>query len=613
MPASGSLGAPRSGPGRLALGGELSGGAGGLAALCFAGAPTSCRSRAADRRPLGRSPNAPAARAALLVDRRPGAVGAAAVGAARRTGARPRGARRTSRCWSSTGRPRSRPDPRVRPVRPDELDRYLPGGHRDVHRGGRRQPARRRRRRRLPRAGRRARRGRARVRPLRGRRGGVQGRDRALSPRGRARSRASGSRPAHRGRGTRHGRAPRPSVESRRRGIAPVVSLYVNDFNRAARPPTSASGSARSAASPRSCSDRPARLAAAGRDRRGSSRIGSAGCGREPRYDVAALALARARRRPWPGARQSSAPCGPPRRLPDFVTARCGGGADHRRRGHHRRCCSGRRPTRDALKPVSLKAESHQVREATDRAAASMTVTWDLGQHRTWSYLGELDLLKAARRRAGLAVRWAPTVVHPQLAARAVAGPADRGPRARARRRPQRGAAAGRHPGGQRAARPRKAAGNLPAVAGSLAKALGPIEPLITVAVHHRRRGPHPDGQASASPCCATPTTSRSRRPSTTCPGCGSRPARGCWRRRRVRRGFLGQVGLRPRESSTSPSRTAGPPRPVTSGLAGWGRAGTAHGPPGSPFGREQRRYTETAAADRPVAPSTGIAVAPRW
>ncbi len=150
---------------------------------------------------------------------------------------------------------------------------------------------------------------------------------------------------------------------------------------------------------------------------------------------------------------------------------------------------------RQSLKPVSLKVEVTQVREATDRAAASITVTWDLGQNRTWSYLGELDLLKAPDAKQGWLVRWAPTVVHPQLAARqSLALQTESPPPA---------------PVVDRNGVPllaatqvvnvlldRKAAGNLPAVAGSLAKALGPLEPLITVASITDGAARTPDGQA---------------------------------------------------------------------------------------------------------------------
>lgn len=150
---------------------------------------------------------------------------------------------------------------------------------------------------------------------------------------------------------------------------------------------------------------------------------------------------------------------------------------------------------RDSVKPVSLKAEVTQVREATDRAAASMTVTWDLGQNRTWSYQGELDLLKAPDAEQGWLVHWAPTVVHPQLATRqSLALQTESPPPA---------------PVVDRNGVPllaatlvvnvlldRKAAGNLPAVAGSLAKALGPIEPLITVASITDGAARTPDGQA---------------------------------------------------------------------------------------------------------------------
>lgn len=150
---------------------------------------------------------------------------------------------------------------------------------------------------------------------------------------------------------------------------------------------------------------------------------------------------------------------------------------------------------REALKPVSVKAEVTQVREATDRATASMTVTWDLGQGRVWNYLGALDLLPAKDAKNGWLVRWAPTVVHPQLAARqtlalrteppAPAPVVDRG-----------GVPLLTATQVVNVLLDRKAAGNLPAVAGRLATALGPLEPLITVASITDGAARTPDGQA---------------------------------------------------------------------------------------------------------------------
>lgn len=151
--------------------------------------------------------------------------------------------------------------------------------------------------------------------------------------------------------------------------------------------------------------------------------------------------------------------------------------------------------SRDALRPVSLKAELGQVRTATDRAAASANVTWDLGQGRTWAYLDELDLLPAPEAGHGWLVRWAPTVVHPQLAAHQRLSLQTTAP--------QPAPVVDRGGVPLLAATPvvnvlldRKAAGNLPAVAGSLAKALSPLEPLITTASITDVAARTPDGQA---------------------------------------------------------------------------------------------------------------------
>ena len=150
---------------------------------------------------------------------------------------------------------------------------------------------------------------------------------------------------------------------------------------------------------------------------------------------------------------------------------------------------------RDALKPVSVKAEVAQVRTATERAAASVDVTWDLGQGRVWTYRDDLDLRPAPDAKNGWLVRWTPTVVHPQLGARQrLSLQTDSPPPAPVVDR-----------GGVPllAATPvvtvlldRRAAGDLPAVAGRLAAVLSPIEPLITVASITDGAARTPDGQA---------------------------------------------------------------------------------------------------------------------
>jgi cell division protein FtsI/penicillin-binding protein 2 len=150
---------------------------------------------------------------------------------------------------------------------------------------------------------------------------------------------------------------------------------------------------------------------------------------------------------------------------------------------------------RDALKPVSLTAEVAQVRTATERATASVKLSWDLGQGRTWAYLDSIDLVAAPDAEHGWLVRWAPTVVHPQLAARQRLSLQTESPPPA--------------PVVDRDGVPllaatsvvnvlldRKAAGNLPAVAGALATALSPIEPLITQQSITDGAAKAPDGQA---------------------------------------------------------------------------------------------------------------------
>jgi cell division protein FtsI/penicillin-binding protein 2 len=150
---------------------------------------------------------------------------------------------------------------------------------------------------------------------------------------------------------------------------------------------------------------------------------------------------------------------------------------------------------RDALKPVSLATGVGQVRAATDRASASVDLTWDLGQGRSWTYRDSIDLVTAPDAEHGWVVRWAPTVVHPQLAAR--------------QRLSLQTEAPPPAPVVDRGGVPllsattvvnvlldRKAAGDLPAVTGALAKVLSPIEPLITQQSITDGAARTPDGQA---------------------------------------------------------------------------------------------------------------------
>jgi cell division protein FtsI/penicillin-binding protein 2 len=153
--------------------------------------------------------------------------------------------------------------------------------------------------------------------------------------------------------------------------------------------------------------------------------------------------------------------------------------------------------TRDALAPVALTATAAQVRAATDRATASVDVTWDLGEGRIWSYLGELELDPAPDTETGWQVRWAPTVVHPELGAGQRLGVATE--------EAQPAPVVDRNGAPLLEATPvvtvlldRTAAGDLPAVTGALAASLGPIDPAITQQSITDGAARTPDGQAYA-------------------------------------------------------------------------------------------------------------------
>jgi cell division protein FtsI/penicillin-binding protein 2 len=150
---------------------------------------------------------------------------------------------------------------------------------------------------------------------------------------------------------------------------------------------------------------------------------------------------------------------------------------------------------RAALKPMGMTAKAGQVREATDKATASVDVSWDLGSGRTWKYLDEIELVTAPDSDRGWAVHWAPTVVHPQLGAgqQLVLQTEDPQPA----------------PVVDRAGVPllestqvvsvlldRKTAGDLPAVAGALAAQLSPLDPDITVGSITDGAARTPDGQS---------------------------------------------------------------------------------------------------------------------
>jgi hypothetical protein len=152
---------------------------------------------------------------------------------------------------------------------------------------------------------------------------------------------------------------------------------------------------------------------------------------------------------------------------------------------------------RAALAPVGLVAHVDQVRTATDRATASVTLTWDLGQGRSWRYLGELELLPAPDPDRGWLVRWAPTVVHPELAARQRPALRTEAPEP-APVVDRSGAPLLAATGVVTVLLDRLATGNLPAVTDALAKALSPIDPTITAASITDGAARTPDGQAYA-------------------------------------------------------------------------------------------------------------------
>ncbi len=151
--------------------------------------------------------------------------------------------------------------------------------------------------------------------------------------------------------------------------------------------------------------------------------------------------------------------------------------------------------TRTALQPVSITATLGQLREATDKASASVDVTWDLGQGRQWHYLGELDLRPKQDTPRGWLVQWAPAVVHPQLG--------DRQLLALRTEDAQPAPVVDRNGAALLASTPvvtvlldKRAAGNLAAVVGPLAAALGPIDPEITQQSITDGATKTPDGQS---------------------------------------------------------------------------------------------------------------------
>lgn len=151
--------------------------------------------------------------------------------------------------------------------------------------------------------------------------------------------------------------------------------------------------------------------------------------------------------------------------------------------------------TRKALAPEGLSATLGQVRTDADSATAAVDVDWQLGRQRNWRYLGEVELRPAPETEEGWRVHWAPTVVHPDLAAgqrlavrTEVPSPApvvDRG-----------GAPLLEATTVVAVLLDRRATGDLPAVTGALAAALSPFDPRITQASITDGAARTPDGQA---------------------------------------------------------------------------------------------------------------------
>ncbi|OZM81304.1 penicillin-binding protein [Pseudonocardia sp. MH-G8] len=151
--------------------------------------------------------------------------------------------------------------------------------------------------------------------------------------------------------------------------------------------------------------------------------------------------------------------------------------------------------TREELAPEKVVATLGQVRTAADVASASIDVTWHLGPERTWRYLTEMELRPAPDTEQGWQVHWAPTVVHPELAA---------GQQLALRTvTPSPAPVVGRDGAPLLSATTvvavlldRLAAGDLPAVTGALAQALSPFDAQITQASIAEGAARTPDGRA---------------------------------------------------------------------------------------------------------------------
>lgn len=76
---------------------------------------------------------------------------------------------------------------------------------------------------------------------------------------------------------------------------------------------------------------------------------------------------------------------------------------------------------RDELEPTAVRAELDQVRDPGGEdgrvVSASFTTTWTVGDGRDWSYPSAFDLRRTDDEAKPWTVRWSPTVLHPKLSA----------------------------------------------------------------------------------------------------------------------------------------------------------------------------------------------------
>lgn len=149
---------------------------------------------------------------------------------------------------------------------------------------------------------------------------------------------------------------------------------------------------------------------------------------------------------------------------------------------------------RGALEPKSVKTKVEEVNQADGASTANVayTVTWDLGNGRVWTYGSQIELRESNEKWQ---VRWTPTVIHPKLSqqqAIAVQG-----------QQPELAPVLDRD--GNLVLAPsrvvsvlleKEKAGNVQAVAGALATALGGIDRTITQASILDGANKTPAGQA---------------------------------------------------------------------------------------------------------------------